>query len=88
MDINQYEYEAKINLLHSREQRAVLFSLAKDETELFKRENLDLYDIQNPNTMNRAILQLIETGLIEKIDRGNYRFADLFFKEFLKQRLD
>ena len=87
LDINQYEYEAKINLIHSREQRAALFSLAKDETELFKRENLDLYDIHNPNTMNRAILQLIEMGLIEKIDRGKYRFSDLFFKEFLKQRL-
>lgn len=87
LDIGQYEYEAKINLIHSREQRAALFSLAKDETELFKRENLELYDIQNPNTMNRAILQLIEMGLIEKIDRGSYRFSDLFFKEFLKQRL-
>lgn len=86
LDANQYEYEARINLLRTREQKAVLFSLSRNEKTLYNAENMERYDIQHPNSLTRALLQLIDIGILEKIEKGEYRFTDLFFKEFIRQR--
>jgi AAA+ ATPase superfamily predicted ATPase len=84
---NQYEYESRFGRVRSKEQRIVLFSLASDEDGLFSQETAQRYGIVHPNTLNRAILHLIDLDFIEKVERGKYRFTDLFFQEYIRQQL-
>ncbi len=83
---NQYEYEARFQQARTKEQRIILWSIAKGEIGIFSQEFANRYGIVHPNTLNRSILQLIELGFIEKMERGKYRYADLFFKEYIRLR--
>ncbi|KLU61801.1 archaeal ATPase [Peptococcaceae bacterium CEB3] len=43
-----------------------------------------LYSKDNhPNTVKRMVDQLVDHGLVEKIDRGKYEFVEPMFKEYL-----
>jgi hypothetical protein len=53
----------------------------------FSQESMNRYGIVHPNSLNRAVSQLIVMDFIEKLDRGKYRFTDLFFKEFIRRRM-
>ncbi len=83
---NQYEYDSRFSRIRSKEQRIVLFCLATEKGGLFSQEIASQYGIVHPNTLNRAILHLIELDFIEKLDRGKYRFTDLFFQEYIRQQ--
>jgi uncharacterized protein len=83
---NQYEYEARFQQARTKEQRIILWSIAKGDIGIFSQELANRYGVVHPNTLNRAILHLIELGFIEKMDRGKYRYADLFFKEYIRLR--
>ncbi|MCK5848157.1 MAG: ATP-binding protein [Caldisericia bacterium] len=87
LSTRRYEYETLYQCVRTKEQRIVLFSLAMDDSVPFSQEGMNRYGIVHPNSLNRAVSQLIVMDFIEKLDRGKYRFSDLFFKEFIRRRM-
>jgi hypothetical protein len=87
LSTSQYEYETRYQCVRTKEQRIVLFSLAMNDSVPFSQESMNRYGIVHPNSLNRAVSQLIVMDFIEKLDRGKYRFTDLFFKEFIRRRM-
>jgi AAA+ ATPase superfamily predicted ATPase len=63
-------------------QKKVLLALMKENTNIFSGDYARKYNLSSTSTTQRAIGKLIETGIIEKMEK-EYHFSDPFFKRYL-----
>ncbi|MDZ7261375.1 MAG: ATP-binding protein [candidate division KSB1 bacterium] len=84
-----YLYEMLVDQIRSKDQRNVLFFLARHGPQAqFDVTTLTKMEIKNPNAITLALRKLVEMELIERNKRGQYRLVDPFFALFLKTKLE
>jgi len=68
-------------------QRALLLGLAIEEGKnLYSQDFIREYDLTSPSTVQKAVKALESKGLIDRVNE-EYKIADIFLKQWIKQRI-
>jgi len=79
-----YEYDEKISKMKGIKKAAL--KIIADGYSIFSKDTLEEYNI-SAQEMNRTIRRLVDSGVVEKVSKGKYRFSDLFFEKYIGERI-